>query len=130
MNIQQEIFSKPVLQGLCLFFVAISASLFISEETNHAWIITNSAILLFAVGNPIIGIFTKKWARYIGISLATFATLTIALYYLAHINCSLTPSGITQYKSVFITLIVFYLMILSLSALFRLIIFSLEGKEF
>jgi hypothetical protein len=129
MNVKNEILSKPALQGLCLLFAAISASLFASEETPHAWIITNSTILLFAVGNPIIGIFTKKWAQYIGISLATFATLTIALYYLAHISCTKPLVEITQYKSVLVTLIVFYLMFLSLSALFRVIIYTLEGKE-
>ena len=129
MNVKNEILSKPVVQGLCLLFAAISASLFTSQETSHAWIITNSTILLFAVGNPIIGIFTKKWAQYIGASLATFATLTIALYYLAHINCTKPLTEITQYKSVLITLVVFYFMLLSISALFRAVIYTLEGKE-
>jgi inner membrane protein involved in colicin E2 resistance len=129
MKIKNEILLKPAAQGVCLLLLAFTVSLFISAETANAWIITNSALLLFAVGNPIIGIFTKKWARYIGISLATFATLTIALYYLAHINCTKPLAEITQYKSVLITLVVFYLMLLSISALFRMVIYTLEGKE-
>jgi len=129
MSVKNEIFSKPIFQGLILLAFSTIADLFISTNTANAWVITNSALLLFAVGNPIIGIFTKKWARYVGISLATFATLTIALYYLAHINCSIPSAEITQYKSVLFTLIVFYLMILSISALFRVVIYTLEGKE-
>lgn len=131
-NLRETISTKPLAQGAALLLMSLVAFAISSANTkpnDASWIIMNCAVLMFAVGNPLIGIFTKKWVRYTGVSLIAFATLTFSLYFLTHKFCNKPSAEVAQYKFVLITLIVFYVMLVGISALFRTIIHTLEGRN-
>jgi hypothetical protein len=130
MNFKTTVYQSPVLQAVCVFFMAITAFTVSASgftQISYDWIIAVSGLLLFALSNAILGIFQKKWLRYTGLSIASYAILLITLYALTN---KLSPiQEVKHYRIVMLTITVFYLMIIGLTALFRAIIRFLEEAE-
>lgn len=132
MKIKEIINNYAPAQAIAIWLLsALAILLFTTNKSDsiNSWLFSGSGVLLYAIGNPLLGIFNKNWLRYTGLSLATHLLLTFALYNLAQYSCDLPVSATRHYKAVFLSLFVFYFLAVGLTALFRFIILSLEGTS-
>lgn len=100
-----------------------------SADPELPWQIAATALLLFAAANPIIGIFQKRWGRYVAGSIISFVVLTAAIYALTHYMAAVRLSTLPHMRMLFISVIVFYLMITFLVMVYRNLVAMLGKME-
>ena len=132
MKIKNIIVNSGPAQAVLIFILTVVAIIMFSageQNSTYCWLFASSGVLFFAIGNPLLGIFNKKWLRYTGLSLATHLLLTYALYNLAQYSCDISGDATIHHKKALISLFIFYFLAVGLTALFRLIIISLESTS-
>jgi nitrate reductase NapE component len=83
-------------------------------------------MLLFAAANPILGIFQKRWPRYVLFSFIAFGvTLTLTLF-LAQATAGSPLRDLTQFQMFFVAACVFFLASTGLVGLYRFILRLLQ----
>jgi len=122
---KKHIADKPFAQALAvmvMWLLAVLAGFLANCSSAFYGVVTASALLLFVVASPLLGIFVKeKWLRYTGFSIAAFATLATSLYISTYYISTLSPQQSSPQKPVLITLIIFYLMLVMISGIYRMV---------
>jgi len=122
---KKHIADKPFAQALAvlvMWLLAVLAGFMTNCGSGFYDVVTASALLLFVVASPLMGIFVKeKWLRYTGFSIAAFATLTMSLYISTFYISTFMPQQSSPRKPVLITLIIFYLMLVMISGIYRMV---------
>lgn len=90
------------------------------------WTVAAAGMLLFAAGNPILGIFQKRWPRYVLFSFIAFGvTLTLTLF-LAQATAGSLLRDLTQFQMFFVAASLFFLLSTGLVGLYRFILRLLQ----
>lgn len=128
MTVKQRLYHYPHLQGMVVFILFV-LSYVIATNLDYNGVVSDCWLCLFAVANPIAGIFQKKWARYTLQSIVTIIFITIAMYIFTHyVTNNSTPQYHAAHLFVIVCLTAFYFMLMALSYLFRSIILGLMNE--
>lgn len=116
---------NPVIQGVALLLITLAAvilgHLFHIDEKSE-WYMAATFLLLFTAGNPIMGIFRKRWYRYVGISFLVYIALTIAVLAATQAIARVSLQELGDFKFFFTIEAIFYILVTGLVGLYRFII--------
>lgn len=120
---------NPIFQSL---FIALATTLlfailkFFSCNEIQFWNIGGVALLFFCGVNGLVGIFKVKWSKYILISICCFVPLVIYLAWLSSVFSGIRFGQLSEFRQLFTALVIFYLMLTFLIAIYRMIAKNLE----
>ena len=122
----------PLLQAalvtaMGLVALAIASASYIGED--DCWYVASTTVLLFAAGNPVLGIFASQWKKYLIHSVPAFAAVVLIIVAAAHLAAEKSLNEVAAVKYVLIAEIVFFFLINLLVGVFRFIVKMLQESE-
>ncbi len=124
-----QLSANPLYQGAAAYIMALLAAAVgtvISGDIKTEWYLAGTFLLLFAAGNPILGIFRRNWYSYILLSTVVYLFLITAIIATTH---SLARVGILElddFQFFFIIVFIFYFLVTGLVGIYRFIIKILQ----
>lgn len=131
-EIIKKISRAPVGQALfilVLILIGIGISHASTENPEADWTIAATGLLLFAAANPILGIFNKRWARYVLFSAICFVVTLVATLFLAQATAGSPLGELVQFQMFFVAASVFFFVSTGLVGIYRFIIRLLQDAK-
>lgn len=128
----KKISSSPWGQALSVFIlilIGIGIAHMIPNKPTTDWTVTATGLLLFAAANPILGIFQRRWPRYVLFSIVSFAMILPATLFLTQATAGSSLSDLTHFKMFFVAAGVFFFLSTGLVGIYRFIIRLLQDAE-
>ncbi len=125
----KKYFSSPFAQISVLAILALLTVAFtLSETLDHPkdWTFGAAILLVYMIVNPIIGLASKNWKRYLGLSFLCFLILLILIIALGQTFSSISIYDIVEFQMIFGALILCYFILVFISFLIRTVGKQLE----
>ena len=106
----KKIISSIRWQALVIVVIAVAAMIAVrfAGEGGSEWTAGALALLLFAMINPIIGIFAEKWMKYTGLSFAALLLLHLPILAAASLLSTKSLGEIRETAMVYMAPIFYY----------------------
>jgi hypothetical protein len=121
--------ANPLYQGMAAYIMALLAGAIgtvISPDVKTEWYLAGTFLLLFAAGNPILGIFRKNWYSYILISTGVYLLLIAAIISTTHSLARVGLMELQDFQFFFVIVFIFYFLVTGLVGIYRFIIKILQ----
>lgn len=127
----QKFKGSPIIQMLVIFIAGAVCMLISNDgaDGDSKWRLFSMAVLLYVVLNTVLGIFHPKWTRYIVISVICFALMVTAFIYFGNAIAAKSFGEVRSAKFTFLVFLVFYLMLIGLSGVYRTVFYALGGEQ-
>lgn len=124
-----QLTANPLYQGVAAYIMALLAAAVgtvISPDIKTEWYLAGTFLLLFAAGNPILGIFRKNWYTYILFSTIVYLFLMAAIIGTTHSLARVGLLELDDFQFFFIIVFIFYFLVTGLVGIYRFIIKILQ----
>ncbi len=114
-----------------LILIIISTAIVAANrpENDSEWYFAATLLLFFTVANPILGMFKKKWKRYVLQSLGGYAVLFPAGIVLTNVWALHGIRTLPTFQLLFIATFIFYFLTLFLVAVFRFLLRLIKSAD-
>ncbi len=124
------VYTNPLSSGAIL--VGLSALAMLITKTASPtipWQICGASMLFFTVYTQVVGLFSKRWALYMGLSYLSFIGLAILLILLAGLIAEAPLADFPRYKKTYALLVVFFIMLSMMAGIYRLALYLLADSN-
>ncbi len=124
------IYTNPLSSSAILLGLSLLAMLATNTSSpTIPWQICGASMLFFAVYTQVMGLFSKRWPLYMGLSYLSFIGLTILLLLMASVIAEVPLSDFPRYKKTYALLIIFFILLSMIAGVYRLALYLLGTSE-
>lgn len=124
------LYTNPLSSGaLLLGFAIISMMLAKTTSPTIPWQICGASMLFFTVYTQVIGLFTKRWPQYMGLSYLSFIGLTVLLIIAASQIAEAPLADFPRYKKTYTLLVIFFILLSMIAGVYRVALYLLADSK-
>ncbi len=123
---------SPGWQGTGIFCAALACILILNTVyayTEPQWTVLFTGLLFYAAANPLMGLFRKKWGKYLWQSFAVFILLLAGLTSITGLLTHESPFANYSHEMTLIVITIFYIGINLLGIFYRLLVSWVSGLD-
>lgn len=124
------LYTNPLSSGAILLGCAvISMVLTKTISPTIPWQVCGASMLFYTVYTQVIGIFTKRWPLYMGLSYLSFIVLTILMLIAASQIAEVPLADFPRYKKTYALLVIFFILLSMIAGVYRGALYLLGDTE-
>lgn len=113
--------SSAMLLGFAIIAMVLAKTI----SPTIPWQICGASMLFFTVYTQVIGLFAKRWPKYMGLSYLSFIGLTVLLLVAASLIAEAPLADFPRYKKTYTLLVIFFVLLSMIAGVYRVALYLL-----